>query len=268
MRRYTLPLVIVGCIALAALLTWIALSTATFGKNRGRGENATREATVTQALPAFNRLEVAGTAEVTLVQGNDESVALPPASPKGGYVSAEVRNGTLYIQSSDRSRWWDMLIGSGANRSVPVVVAFRNLDTITAAGTVRLTAAALKADDLRVTGAGGTVIRIDDLTARQLRLTGAGALRADVSGRVVEQNLTISGVGDFRGGKLVSQNATVDVAGAAKVVINAEKTLNATISGAGSVEYLGDPKVTERVSGAGRVRRRESASLTIAHEAV
>jgi len=266
MRRYTLPLVIVACVALAALLTWVALSTATFGKKRS--DNATREAAVTQALPAFNRLDVSGTAEVTLVQGNDESVSLPPTSPKGGHVSAEVRNGTLYIQSADRSHWWDTLLGGSAGRSVAVVVAFRKLDTITAAGTVRLTAAVLKADDLRVTGAGGTVIRIDDLTARQLRMSGAGALRADVSGRVDGQDLNISGAGDFRGSKLVSQDATVNVAGAAKVVINAEKTLNATISGAGSVEYLGNPKVTERVSGAGRVKRRESASLEIAHEAV
>src|SRR3954471_24362842 len=268
MRRYTLPLVIVGCIALAALLTWIALSTATFGKNRGRGDAAPRDAAVTQALPTFNRLDVSGTAEVTLVQGNDESVALPAAGPKGARVSAVVKDGTLYIQSADRSHWWDMLIGAGSGRSVPILVSFKNIDSIAAAGTVRLNAAALKAQDLRVTGAGGTTIRIDDLDARQLRLTGAGALRADLAGRVVQQNVVISGAGDFRGGKLMSQDATVNVSGAAKVIVNAEKTLNATISGAGTVEYFGEPKVTERVSGAGRVKRRESASLEFTDEAV
>src|SRR5690349_1518700 len=108
MRRFTLPLVILGCIALAALLTWVAVSTTNFGKQRAR-ENIAREAGVTQAVPGFTRLEVAGSAEVTLVQGDQESVVLPPAPRKGSYVSAEVRNGTLYIESADRSHWWDMV---------------------------------------------------------------------------------------------------------------------------------------------------------------
>ena len=267
MRRFTLPLVILGCVALAAILTWIVVSSASFGGRAPRTESAPRESTATQPLPPFTRMEIAGTAEVTLVQGSEESVSLPPAPRKGGTVSAEVRNDTLYIEAVDRSHWWDIVIGGG-NRPAPVVVTFKKLDAIATAGTVRLTAASLKADDLKVTGAGGTMIRIDDLTARQLHLTGAGALRADVAGRVDQQDVTISGAGDFRGGKLVSRDATVNVAGAGKVLVNVEQTLNATISGAGSVEYLGDPKVTQRVSGAGRVKRRDSAALTFAHEAV
>ena len=267
MRRLTLPLVILGCIAVAALLTWLAVSAASFGKHRNR-DAVTSEAGVTQAMPAFNRLDVAGTAEVMLVQGDEESVALPPASRKGGYVSAEVRNGVLHIEAADRTHWWDFLIGGGGGRTAPVVVKFKKLEAIAAAGTVRLTAGTLKADDLKVSGAGGTLIRIDDLSAQKLKLVGAGALRADLAGRVVTQEVTISGAGDFRGGKLQSQDASVNVAGAGKVVVNAEQTLNATISGAGSVEYLGDPKVTQRISGAGRVKRRESASLEIAREAV
>jgi hypothetical protein len=268
MRRLTLPLVILGCIALAAILAWLVVSSAGFGGRAARSEAAPSETGAPRVVPSFTRIEIAGNAEVTLVQGNDESVALPAIPKKGGgYVSAEVRNGTLYIEAVDRSHWWDIAIG-GSSRPLPIVVSFKTLKAITAAGTVRLNAASLKADDLKVTGAGGTAIRIDDLSARQLHLTGAGALRADVAGRVDQQEVTISGAGDFRGGKLVSRDATVNVAGAGKVLVNVEQTLDATISGAGSVEYVGDPKVTQRVSGVGRVKRRESAALTFAHEAV
>lgn len=261
MRRFTLPLVIAGCVALAALLTWLAVSHANFGRRAPPPSAAAREAPVVQALPPFHRLDVSGTAEVELVQGDTESVALPAGASRSGYLSAEVRDGTLYLEGADASHWWDMVIGDGGHTQ-KVVVNVKNLDAISAAGTMRLSAASLKADSLRVSGAGGTMIRIDDLAARELRLTGAGALRADLAGRVAEQNVTITGAGDFRGAKLVSQDATVTVAGAGKVVVNAEKTLKATISGAGSVEYLGDPKVTERISGAGRVRRRDAAAQT------
>lgn len=257
MRRLSLPLVILGCIALAALLAWIAVS-GSFGRRPAQAPRAP-EATVAQALPAFRKIDVAGSAEVTLVQGDQERVTLPAEPRARGRLSAEVRDGTLFVESRDNSRWWDIVFGKNETRT-PVVIEFRNVDAIVAAGTVKLVAAKLRADDLRVSGAGGTSLRIDDLEARDLKVVGAGALRADLAGRAADASVTISGAGEFRGARLATQNATVTVAGAGKVVVNAEKTLKATISGAGSVEYIGDPEVTQRISGAGRVRRRDAAS--------
>jgi hypothetical protein len=259
MRRFTLPLVILGSVAVAALLAWLALSMA-FGDRRPRGDKpASRaETTVTRTLPPFRRLDVSGTAEITLVQGTTEGVAIATPARRQDHIEAEVRGDTLYIESGDRSRWWDLILGGGSARTTQVVLTFKNLESIAAAGTVKLTAAEIKVPELRIAGAGGTSVRIDNLQSSQLRLSGAGALKAELAGRVTDQHVSIAGAGEYRGAKLVSQNATVSVAGAGQVVINAEKTLNATISGAGSVDYIGDPKVTERVSGAGRVRRRDA----------
>ena len=261
MNRFTLPLIIVGSVAIAALLAWLALSMASFGDRRPRAESPAKraEGVVTRTLPPFKRLDVSGTAEVTLVQGTAESVAIPPAGRHQDRIEAEVRGDTLYVAAGDSSRWWDLFLDSGGARNAQIVVTFKHLESIAAAGTVKLTAAQIKVPELRIAGAGGTTVRIDNLQGDRLKLSGAGALKAELAGRVTEQTVTISGAGEYRGGKLVSQNATVTVAGAAQVVVNAEKTLNATISGAGSVDYIGDPKVTERVSGAGRVRRRDAA---------
>jgi Putative auto-transporter adhesin, head GIN domain len=259
MRRFTLPLVVLASVAIAALLTWIALSSASFGQRAPRTEAAAALVEpVTRALPAFAQLDVSGTAEVMLVQGTAESVSIATDGRKHGRIDAEVRDGTLFVQSTDGSRWWDMVFGGGSGRAPHVVVTFRDLTDIDAAGTVKLSAGALRADDLTISGAGGTAIRIGDLTARTLRLAGAGALKAELAGRVTDQTVTISGAGEYLGGQLASQNATVTVAGAGQVVVKAEKTLKASISGAGSVEYIGDPQVTERISGAGRVRRRDA----------
>lgn len=259
MRRFSLALVVLACIAVAALLTWLALSSASFGGHAPRAPSATvRVDAPPRALPPFTQLEVSGTALVELVQGTTESVAIATDARGSGSVEAEVRDGVLSITSTDKSRWWDMVLGRGGSRTAQIVVTFRELKSIEAAGGVKLTAGAFKADELKIAGAGGTAIRIDALDARSLRLSGAGALKADLAGRVTDQTLTISGAGDFRGGRLVSQNATVTVAGAGQVVVNAEKTLRANISGAGTVDYLGDPQVTESVSGVGRVRRRSA----------
>ena len=258
MHRLTLPLLILGSIALAALLTWVALSSANYGGRPPTPGARGPEPAVTRDLPPFRKIDIAGSADITLVQGDRESVALPAEQRGRGVISAEVRDGTLHVESRDHAHWWDLVFSNRESRT-PVVIGLKDVDAIVAAGTVKISAAKLRSDDLRISGAGGTSLRIDDLDVRELKVVGAGALRAELAGRATDAHVTISGAGEFRGAKLVTRNATVTVAGAGKVTVNAEKTLKATISGAGSVEYLGDPEVTQRVSGAGRVRRRDAA---------
>lgn len=265
MRRISLLWVIAGCVALAGLLTWIAVSSAPFGGRNPKPAPgaAARGDLAVRTLPAFTRLDISGNVEVTLVQGSAESIAYPASLPRKARITADVRDGTLYIEAVDSLRWWDVLLGAGG-RPAPVVVDFRTLDAIATAGSVRVTAAVIKVPTLRITGAGGTQITIEDLAAEQLRVAGAGALKAEIAGKVDRQNVSISGAGDYKGARLVSQDATVNVAGAGKVLVNAQKTLKATISGAGSVEYVGDPEITRSVSGVGSVHRRESTRAGIA----
>ncbi len=256
MRRFALPLIILGCVALAAALTWVAL-TNSFARGARTEPAGSAAPAVTQSLPPFERIDVSGMADVELVQGSGHAVRMPAASTRDRTVTAEVRDGTLFIESRDVDHWWDFFVASGS-RAPEIVVTFEKIQSIDASGTVRLSAARLTADALRIEGAGGTSVKVDDLAAQELTLIGAGALRAEVSGKVVAQDIDISGAGNYRGARLASQRAKVSVAGAGKVVINAEKSLDATISGAGSVEYIGDPKVTEDVSGVGRVKRRDA----------
>ncbi|MBK9117190.1 MAG: DUF2807 domain-containing protein [Betaproteobacteria bacterium] len=258
MRRFSLPLVIAACVALAALLTWLVLSSANFGDRGPRPEaGITSGAPTDRALPPFQRLDVSGMADVVLVQGAAESVAIADGGRKGRPVEAQVRGDTLYVTAVDDTRWWDHLFGGGSGRPARVVVNFRELSQIDAAGTVKLSAASLRAPNLKIAGAGGTEIRIDDLTGQKLELAGAGALKAELAGSVTEQAIAISGAGEYRGARLASDTASVSVAGAGQVVVNVRTSLDAAISGAGSVEYVGDPKVTERISGIGRVRKRD-----------
>ena len=256
MRRFSLPLVILVCAVLAATLAWVLLSRGAFS------DRTDRPGVVVPAtkIGPFKRIDVSGAAEVDLVQGTEESVAVTSAARGRGRIGAEVRGDTLYIEALDRERWWNFFFG-GRNRPIRLAVTFRDLESISAAGGIRIKAGNVKVPALRISAAGGTDVRFDNLEADALRMTGAGALRADMAGKVVEQTLSISGAGEYLGAKLVSEHAVVSVAGAARVIVNAQRTLKATISGAGSVEYLGDPEVTEQVSGVGRVRRHESAQV-------
>ena len=251
MRRFALPLVILAAVAVAAMLAWLTLTRA------GGGGETTAEV---RTIEPFHRLEVSGRADVTLVEGDRESVTVETAARGQSRVLVHVENGTLMISAGVSRRWWSGLLGGRATTTPRIDIAFKSLDAIALSGSVQLAADSIHTDDLRIAANGGSALRLDAIAANRLRIEGSGALKATLAGQVAEQTISISGAGDVRAGKLLSQNTTVDVSGAGSVVVNAAKSLRATISGAGSVEYYGDPEVKESVSGIGRVKHRTSAT--------
>lgn len=255
MRRFALPFLIVGAVALAAILAWVSLT------RGGVARGGTEMTTEVRVVDPFKRLEIDGRAQVTLVQGDEERVAVETPARGQARVVAAVENGTLKVHAGVVRRWWSGLVGGRATTIPRIVITFKSLDAIGLSGAVQLTADTIRGSDLRIGASGGSTIRIDDIDAKMLRIDGSGALKATLGGEVVEQRISISGAGEVHGEKLSSQTAVVDVSGAGSIVVNVAKTLRATISGAGSVEYYGDPEVKQSVSGIGRVKRRSSAGL-------
>jgi Putative auto-transporter adhesin, head GIN domain len=255
MRRFALPLLIIGALILAAVLAWISLT------RGGVARGGTEMTTEVRVVDPFTRLEIDGRAQVTLVQGDEESVAVETAARGQSRVIAKVEARTLRIRAGVMRRWWSGLVGGRATTTPRITISFKSLDAIGLSGAVQLTADTIRGPDLRIGASGGSTIRINDIEAKVLRIDGSGALKATLGGEVIEQRISISGAGEVRGEKLASQNAVVDVSGAGSIVVNVSKTLRATISGAGSVEYYGDPEVKQSVSGIGRVKRRSSAAL-------
>ena len=241
---------VLAAIAIAVSLAWFYL----VWSLRGGGEVVTQE----RALPSFNRIVIEGFADVTLVQGDADSVQVEAAQKQQPGVRTQVSGGTLTIAHSGARSWLSSFFGGGV-RGARVRVTFRSLDEISASGTVKIRAEAIRADRLKVSASGATSLRIDDLDAKELSVTGSGAMRVDLAVRVTEQRVAISGAGDCRAAELASEDARVSVSGAGRVVVQVEKTLKVALSGAGAVEYIGNPKVTQQVSGVGRVKRRDAS---------
>ncbi len=261
MRRYSLPLVILAAIAIALVLTWLALGGV---GRRDRDEIAVE----TRTLAPFKRIQLSGSTTVNLVQDTNGPLVIGAASRNVPRVTAKVQDDTLIVFASDNFRWWRSIFGRGSGSAPQLTIHFKDLDAIEVAGGVRIAARDVHVPSLHIDGSGGTSLSIDDLRASTLRVTGAGALKAVLAGEVTDQSISVSGAGDYQAAKLVSDNAVVDVSGAGKIVVNARKTLTARISGAGVVEYLGDPVVKESISGIGRVKRRESAEVAGPHVAL
>jgi hypothetical protein len=211
------------------------------------------------ALPPFRQIVIGGYADVTLVQGNSESLTVEGARNQLRRFEVRVRDGTLTIHPNHSRHGWFSFFGLEA-RTARVTIAFRTLDRISADGAVKIRAESMRVDRLAVSASGATSLRIAELDAKALAVDGSGAIKMEVAGRTVAQTIEISGAGDYRAEDLASDTAKVAVSGAGRVVLRVAKTLDVDLSGAANVDYIGDPKVTRRVSGMGRIKQRDAMS--------
>jgi Putative auto-transporter adhesin, head GIN domain len=217
--------------------------------------------TVTAEAPPvgpFDHVEIAGHAELILVQGDREAVLVQASSKAQARIRVRSREGRLRIDASEDPSWWSWF-GSGGGRRPTITVYFKTLEGLEMSGAIKVTSSAIQAPKLRVSASGATSLKVDALKVESLRFSGSGAVKGEFAGSATDQTISISGAGAYRAPKLVSETATVSVSGAGKVIVNAQKKLDASISGAGAIEYFGDPVLKQRVSGVGKITQRSSA---------
>lgn len=263
MKRVLLVVLVlvVAAFGLAVGALWLA----THGGARGSGGLVTEE----RDLPPFHAVRIDGLADLTLVEGKAEHVAVELPARQRKLLSMEVTDGVLRIRTDEHRRWWRGLFG-GPQRTPRIRLHFRSIDDIEASGALKLVAAKLQAERLAIHVAGAAELHVAELAVDRLDVDGSGAIKAELTGRARRQTISIAGAGDYRAADLASDDVSVDMSGAGKVILRAEKSLDVTLSGAGSVEYLGNPRVKESVSGVGSVRRRtphDSAATTPASRA-
>jgi hypothetical protein len=257
MRRLVLPLLALLAIALAvAGVAHLIVASSRHAEAPGA---APANASETQPLPPFSRVDVDGMVDVTLVQGAEEAVTIEAPARQSRRIRTGVRDGTLTIEAAGSDDWFGGVF-AGGGKPAHILVNFRALERVRASGAVKVRADHMKADALAIALNGASSIAIGQLDAKSLAVSGSGAMKAQIAGHGAEQTIDISGAGSYRAPDFVTDAATVSVSGAGKAVVNAARTLDVRISGAGVVDYLGNPKVREEVSGVGRVRRRDSAS--------
>ena len=208
-----------------------------------------------QTLPPFDRLAVGGFLEVTLVQGDVESISVDGGSTE--YLRSlkiDVTDGRMTVENMGSRRWWDDFVGDG--KSPRITIKYRKLVALAVEGAATVRADRVATEQLQVSASGATSVRIGQLEATELAVSGSGALKMEIAGRATTQKVRMSGAGDYRAAKLESQTTSVTVSGAGRAIVRAQKMLDISVSGAGSVEYYGDPKVTQDVRGVGSITRK------------
>ena len=213
----------------------------------GSGEIRSEERQVAE----FDSIEIHYPADVTIQQGESQSVTLEVEDNLLPQLITEVRNGTLHFENSERN--WQKRVNP--TKSVRVTITVVDLNRIQFPSAGKIDVVGLETDSLEISVSGAGKVTLTELDAGNLdfNLSGAGNIYAD--GVTQKLQLRISGFGKFNGEGLQSQDAEIRISGAGSATVRVENELDANISGTGSIYYYGNPEISESISGVGSVNK-------------
>ena len=209
--------------------------------------------TETREVSGFNRVELDSIGELTIIQGESESLTIEAESNIVRRVITDVSAGTLRIEFTGGTLG-DVI----PTEPILYELTMRDISGINLSGAGRIYSAniATSSLDLDVSGIGDVII--DNLIADRadVDLTGAGTI--DLAGIIEEQHVKLSSVGNYSAGGLQSKRAEIALSGAGTATLWAVEELDVVISGVGTVDYYGDPVVSQDISGVGRLNHLEN----------
>ena len=216
-----LALLVAG-LAVALLYRLDVLGGSSGSTNEGSGVAATQ----TRDVPAFSRVELAGSNNVVVRVGEKQSVVVSADDNLLNRVTTEVRSGKLVIANTPGS------FETSSPMSVEVAVP-----TLTA---------------LTLTGSGN--ILVDGIEAESLEVTLPGSGMLTGSGTATRLGVTVSGSGTVQFTRVVADDVRAVVSGSGSIFVTATESLDASVSGDGAILYAGNPQnVTKSVTGSGAI---------------
>ena len=254
MKKTFLPLIVLLAIALSACnLTVLSGSGKIVSSNR--------------PVSGFTRLVFDVPGDLTLTQGDKESLSIEGDDNLLEHIKSEVDGGELHIYLALE----DGMIEP--SKTIRYNLSVKNLEQMTVNGSGKIMAASFKSGPFAVNLNGSGEIAFGSLTATNLSLgmNGSGNvsvtnLSADdvqatvngsgeylLEGKATRQHINILGSGKYNAHNLQSTQADISISGSGEGQIWAVEKVNITILGSGKVGYIGKPSITQQISGSGSI---------------
>lgn len=191
----------------------------------------------------FDRIELAGSANVKLLQGERDQVFIAGNAEVQKSVEVELSGERLRIRPTGGWKFWN-------TTRLQIEVTMRKLSQLVLSGATDLQAPGpVKADRLAVSISGSGQARFDDLTAEQLQFVVSGSGDGQLRGQVNELVLQISGKGKVLAENLHANRTGITISGIGSANVWVSDELRVHVSGIGSVDYWGQPQLRRSSSG-------------------
>lgn len=186
----------------------------------------------TRDLPAYDKIDVGGVAEVRLSQGPVQVTEVEADENLLPFVKTTVEDGTLNV-STEKIRDYSRLI---------IHVTLPDLTYIRASGASHVTGVTpFGISHLMIEGSGATEVEME-LTVETLESELSGAAEMKLKGTAGSHNSELSGASSLKAFDLETQTTSISASGAANGEVTALKELDLETSGAAEVQYSKEPE--------------------------
>lgn len=211
---------------IAFILATVILLTSC-GSNQVTGDG--KSITKARAIQSFNKIQISGAYKVVVMQGNQDALKITTDSNIVPLVITQVKDKQLNIHNKKG-------ISFSLTKPVMIQVIVKNLQHIAASGANELI--------------------LPNFDGRSLKIQTSGSIEANLSGKVGQLDMQISGSGQVNASNLVAKKVKIRLIGSGKVRVHATDQLDTKITGSGSIMYTGNPdNVGQSIIGSGTLER-------------
>ena len=203
--------------------------------------------TKTRALSGYDKIDVEGSFDVTLIPGSTESVVIETDDNLQKNVLTTVKGRKLVLELSGN---WNKYT------KLKAIITYKSLKSLESGGSCKiLQTAKSKHTDFSLDVSGSGTVNLN-LEATNFKIDGSGSADVILSGFVNNLDVDLSGSMTMDAFKLSTNKCRVEISGSGDAKVNVANELDAEISGSGEIKYKGNPsKVKKEISGSGSVSK-------------
>lgn len=204
-------------------------------------------------VSGFTGIHFKAVGKILLSQGDTESVTIQADAEVRARIHAEVKENVLWVtQDTDWKDWTGFRFIDKGMTIFHIVM--KDIRSLSIAGVANIDCASIKTNSLALALSGPGTITVGSIVVNTLSIDISGVGSVDIAGTCADQNIMLSGAGNYQGSRMESARTTIKLSGVGNAKVWANESLDATISGAGGIEYYGPAKVSQKVSGLGVIK--------------
>lgn len=161
---------------------------------------------VTRSVSGFNRVEISGSGQLLISQGNSESLQIECDDNLEPHILSIVDGETLEIGPKK--------VNLNPSKPIKYTLFLRNIYALKSSGAIKVKSNILRTDNLRVEINGSGKFILERIEAQSVEFDINGSGKVDIeSGNSKYQRLSISGSGKFNVSNVKSENVDVKISG-------------------------------------------------------
>lgn len=200
--------------------------------------------TETVNVGSFDRLVFRSEGSVLLAQSDNPGLSVTADENLHQYIEVVAEDSTLTIST---------VAGTDVAPSSEMVfrVEASDLSAVELSGVGTLTADGIDGNSMSIVLSGTGDITIDDLRVERVSIVHSGVGTIRLAGEVDDQQVSVSGVGEYDGADLLSRVAVIEASKMGEATVWVTDDLTCVVAESGLIEFYGTPAVDQRLSGSG-----------------